>query len=227
MRRFLQGLGIGLLVAAIVMGIGTRSAVSSSSNENVIERARELGMVFPREAGDDEVEKLAESSDEPAAEPEDETASGGAVGAGVGGDSDTEVSAAPTESVEPEKSEAPTADPSASPETSGEPEKSPKPSKKPKKSASPAPSGSSDPNATPRHHKNLPQGTRVTFEVRSGLLSSSVAREMYEQGIIADMWAFDHYIENHGLGQSIIAGTYELEVGDSYANIARIITHGG
>ena len=40
------------------------------------------------------------------------------------------------------------------------------------------------------------------------------------------MWAFDHYIEEHGLGQRIIVGTYELEVGDSYANIARIITHG-
>ena len=222
MRRFLQGLGLGLLVAAIVMGIGTRGAVSSSSNENIIERARELGMVFPRDVDEGEAEKLAESSSEPVES--DNTASGsGAVGAGAGGDDNgTKVSEAPRESASPETSEEASESPSPSPEKT----KKPKKSSEPKKTATPNPSESSDPNRTPSTHANLPQGTRVEFKVREGLLSSSVARELYEQGIISDMWAFDHYIEEHGLGQRIIVGTYELEVGDSYANIARIITHG-
>ena len=40
------------------------------------------------------------------------------------------------------------------------------------------------------------------------------------------MWEFDHYIVRNNLGNKIIAGKYKLKVGDSYASIARTITHG-
>lgn len=63
-----------------------------------------------------------------------------------------------------------------------------------------------------------------TFTVRSGLLSSSVAREMKEAGIIKDADAFDEYLEKSGMGRKVLAGKYKIPAGASYEEIVRIIT---
>lgn len=63
-----------------------------------------------------------------------------------------------------------------------------------------------------------------TFTVRSGLLSSSVAREMKAAGVIADDEALDDYLEKSGLARKVRAGKYKIPVGASYEEIARIIT---
>ena len=211
MRRFLQGLGLGLLVAAIIMGIGTRKN-SSSANESVVEQARELGMVFPKDVKTSDSMDIDDTETPVPTEAAEATSGAGARGAGVGGDSDVS-----------DSSEEDTTTPEPSPS------ESPKSTKKPKKDKTEKPEESlppvEGPNATPRGHKVLEKGTVVRFTVRDGLVSSSIAREMYEQGIIEDMWEFDHYITRNNLGRNIINGTYELKVGDSYANIARIITH--
>ncbi len=226
MRRFLQGLGLGLLVAALIMGINTRGG-ETLAGEALVERAREIGMVFPASSEKPDHFSEEETEDEV---PEVEASTGGAVGAGVGGEDgsttvvadkkDAEESKEPSQTEEPEKSE--------KPEETKKPKEtsSPKPKATPARTRKPRPTTPSDINATPRPRETeLEDGTVVQFEVRSGLLSSSVARELYEAGVIDDMWDFDHYIEDHGLGHYIIAGTYELKVGDSYEHIAKIITH--
>ena len=43
-KWFLRGLGVGIIVTALLLCITYRS---SSENTNVIKQARELGMVFP------------------------------------------------------------------------------------------------------------------------------------------------------------------------------------
>lgn len=63
-----------------------------------------------------------------------------------------------------------------------------------------------------------------TFTVRSGLLSSSVAREMKAAGVIADAEALDDYLEKSGMARKVRAGKYKIPVGASYEEIARIIT---
>ena len=202
------------------MGITIRRD-DSLAGESLVEKARELGMVFPQGSG--RPDSFSDEKKDEASSPEP-TKTGGKKGAGVGADDDSG----------DEKSGKEEASPAASateaPEKSGTPAptSTPKPSESPKPSKSPKPKESANPQATATPtHRELPDGTVVRFRVRSGLLSSSVAREMYEAGIIDDMWDFDHYIENHGLGARIISGTYELTVGDSYRNLARIITHGG
>ena len=247
MKRFLQGLGLGLVIAAIAMGITMRKD-ESLAGESLVEKAREIGMVFPQGSGRPDAFSEDKSEDEASPEP----TKSGKKGAGVGaeGDSGEEESGEEAASSKPETSEKPSEKPKVSetpkptespasttspeptespePTTSPAPTTTPEPTATPKPSKTPKPRGTSDPNATATPtHRELPDGTVVHFRVRSGLLSSSVAREMYEAGIIDDMWDFDHYIENHGLGARIISGTYDLTVGDSYRNLARIITHGG
>lgn len=70
-----------------------------------------------------------------------------------------------------------------------------------------------------RYHKN-----KKSFVVRSGLLSSSVSREMEEAGIIDDADGFDKYLEEKGYARQVRSGTYKIPVGADFETIAKIIT---
>lgn len=78
------------------------------------------------------------------------------------------------------------------------------------------------PQQTPKTEKEEKKG--VKFTVRSGLLSSSVAREMREAGIIKSDTALDDYLEKNGYATSIREGTYYIPKGAGYEEIAKIIT---
>lgn len=63
-----------------------------------------------------------------------------------------------------------------------------------------------------------------TFVVRGGLLSSSVAREMEQAGIIESADEFDDYLEKEGYGRLVKSGTYKIPDGADFETIAKIIT---
>ena len=54
---FLRGLGIGIIFSALILSVAFRSSDSSMTDEMVIERAKELGMVDVGDS-DDELDKL-------------------------------------------------------------------------------------------------------------------------------------------------------------------------
>lgn len=66
---------------------------------------------------------------------------------------------------------------------------------------------------------------KADFVVRGGLLSSSVAREMEEAGIIDSADEFDDFIEKNGYGKKIRAGKYSIPKGANFETIAKIISH--
>lgn len=72
--------------------------------------------------------------------------------------------------------------------------------------------------------KSTPVPDTIKFKVRSGLLSSTVAREMKEAGIIEDDEKFDEYLEKNGYSLKIKEGTYRIPKEASYRDIAKIIT---
>lgn len=96
------------------------------------------------------------------------------------------------------------------------------------KSGAPQSTPTVTPQATKKPAKKSAKPKKVTngreFTVRGGLLSSSVAREMKEAGIINNADAFDEYLEKSGNAKKVRAGTYKIPKGASYEQIARIIT---
>lgn len=169
MKYFLRGLGVGILLTALVLCIGYRQ---NNSEETVVQRARDLGMEFPKKTPDTLL-----------------TASGSA----------SMISPSPSA----ESTQAAT-------ETAGTTDE---PTRKPESAAT------SEPDSEQETTKN----TR-TFTVRDGLLSSSVAREMREAGVIKDADAFDKYLEKTGMARKIRAGKYKIPKGAGYEEIAKIIT---
>ncbi len=201
-KYFLRGLGTGIILSALILCISYRS---SGSDKNVVEQAKELGMIFP------EGTQSPEQSDEIAPTDTPVPAQNGS-GAGVTGQEAVPGGADQTDAPDPTTIPAQT-DP---PKDTTSPKKTAKPKKtdKPKKAAKPAETKKPD----------SAKGSGVSFKVRGGLLSSTVAREMKEAGILQNDKKFDQYLVDSGYATKIREGTYKIPVGASYEEIAKIIT---
>lgn len=163
-RFFLRGLGAGIVITALILCVSYRI---HSPEQNVVEQAKQLGMVFP------------------------------------------EGTAAPLAV-------------SRQPKTSAAPQVSVQPVKPTYKSQT---NGTAAADKKGKQVKSTPAQIRGTrFTVRSGLLSSSVAREMMEAGIIKSDKVLDEYLEKSGFAREIQSGTYFIPAGSTYEEIARIIT---
>ena len=149
LKYYLRGLGVGIVVTSLILGIGLGSRKETLSNEEIKERARELGMVEEsitvaeaaaqkeEEAQEAEVtvapvpEENAESDAEPIVNAEPEVSSEPAVstGAAPGVSSEPAVStgAAPETSEEPNVSAASEPAASTAPEAGATPEAGVKP----------------------------------------------------------------------------------------------------
>ncbi|MGN0378578.1 MAG: hypothetical protein ACI4EU_03215 [Butyrivibrio sp.] len=177
LKWFLRGLGVGILVTALVLCVTYRNI---QKDQNVIQQAKELGMVFPEtESGSAEQTAEQQKAEELARELQTEAASGSAVG---------------------EKTEK-------------------EPTEQEKEAKDKIDNSKKDITTASSYHK----GTK-TFVVRSGLLSSSVSREMEEAGIIDDADKFDEYLEKKGYGRMVRSGKYKIPEGADYETIAKIIT---
>lgn len=192
LKYFLRGLGTGILLTALILCVNNRN---SSSGKDVVEQAKELGMVFPKGTEKPVDALLPTSSPQSATPTPKQDKKIVASGAGVTGEGgETEKQGETKKPDDAEKSGAPQSTPTVTPQAA-------------KKSAKP---------------KKVTNGRE--FTVRGGLLSSSVAREMKEAGIINNADAFDEYLEKSGNAKKVRAGTYKIPKGASYEQIARIIT---
>ena len=171
-KYFLRGLGVGILATSLVLCFAYRK---QNSWESVVERATELGMVFPEATPDTLM-----------------VASG------------TAVTVSPEPSEEAEKTEA-----TQTVQNTAEVTNTPMTTQTRDMTAT----------VTPKVIKS----TR-TFEVKEGLVSESVAKEMKKAGVIQDAEAFDEYLESSGMARKIRSGKYKIPVGASYEEIASIIS---
>ena len=199
LQYFLRVFGVGIVLTAIVLCASYR--VNGSHGGDVVEEAKKLGMVFPEgtQAPEHTKEPVFSQTATPGAiaEPEETgkpNRSAVSSGAGVTGEGNRA----------PDRKE--TAEPTVKPTA--------KPTKKP----------TAKPTTKPKKTKSSSNKSGKKFVVRSGLLSSSVAREMREAGIIKDEDAFDEYLEKSGYGRKVRSGTYYIPSGASYSEIAKIIT---
>ncbi|MCM1193449.1 MAG: hypothetical protein NC389_13605 [Acetatifactor muris] len=220
LKSYMRGLGIGIVVTALIMGIATKSGRPLTDAE-IKAAAAKLGMV------ESESLKLTDL-DQGGAKPESSPSASPA----------PEVSAAPeptpSASPTPEVSATPEPTPSASPtpEVSAAPEPSPSASPTPEVSAAPEPSPSASPtpessvtSASPTQaSEDASDGDTVKIVVQRGNGSRAVCNQLAAAGLIADAAAFDQYLIDSGYSKRISAGTFEIPAGASEEEIAKIIS---
>ena len=208
LKYYLRGLGIGMIVTALILGISFShrqgQETQTLTDDQIRERAEQLGMVDSSEltlaALQNSVQQQAqENTEKTEASPEPETEETTTT-------SEPETTVAPENTMEPETT--------AAPENTVEPE------------TTAAPENTVEPEATPQPETIEASETSqtVTVTVKKGASSGSVSSRLQEAGLVEDAKTFDNYLCNNGYSRSINPGTYEIVPGTSEEEIAKIIT---
>lgn len=233
LKYYLRGLGIGIVVSTIIVGIAANNRTNTPSDEEIRQRAKELGMVEATGILADEVpsaETLQEAEQEgtenlPTEEPEttsspvaeketvEEVSAEEPVAMVSPAVEDKVPEAAPTE--EPEAAASPTAE-VAEPEAS--------PSTKAEETSSAGDDRAEATEATPTPAKTAASGETVSITVKSGEGSYSVCKKLEAAGLVESAASYDTYLYERGYDKRIIAATYEIPAGADEEQIAKIIT---
>ncbi len=72
---------------------------------------------------------------------------------------------------------------------------------------------------------DVPTGA-VSFTVSSGQGSETISSNLYRAGLVDDAKAFDLYLENNGYSRKLRTGTYTISPGLSYSELAQILVNG-
>lgn len=208
LKYYLRGLGIGMIVTALILGISFSNRQDQTSqimtDDQIRERAAELGMVDSSELTLAALQNSAKQPTEGTPEETTQTQEQNNIEA----EPETTVPAETQATVEPETTQ--------EPEATAEPE--PKKTAEPEKTA--APETTAEPEVT-----EAPQRTQTaSITIQRGDDSGSASRRLYEAGLVENAKAFDNYLCNNGYSRSINPGTYEIAPGISEEEIAKIIT---
>ena len=208
LKYYLRGLGIGMIVTALILGISFSNRQDQTSqimtDDQIRERAAELGMVDSSELTLAALQNSAKQPTEGTAEENTQTQEQNNIEA----EPETTVPAETQATVEPETTQ--------EPETTAEPE----PEKTAESEKTAAPETTAEPEVT-----EAPQRTQTaSITIQRGDDSGSASRRLYEAGLVENAKAFDNYLCNNGYSRSINPGTYEIAPGTSEEEIAKIIT---
>ena len=196
LKYYLRGLGIGMIVTALILGISFSNRQDQTSqimtDDQIRERAAELGMVDSSELT---LAALQNSEKQPTEGTPEET---------------TQTQEQNNIETEPETTVPAETQATVEPETTQEPEAT----------AEPEPEKTAEPEVT-----EAPQRTQTaSITIQRGDDSGSASRRLYEAGLVENAKAFDNYLCNNGYSRSINPGTYEIAPGTSEEEIAKIIT---
>lgn len=223
-KYYMRGLGIGVIITAIIFTVAAPKKEVTMTDEEVIARAQKLGYVKD-EGGvtPEDINKIKDS---------DKTTGTPAV---------SEDTTNVTE--EPESTQGPTLSPEPTPAPPDEPDKpdeptvpatptpgvkataTPKPAatSTPKPTATTAvkPTATQKPVATPT---KSPSVTSQTIRVERGMTATKVAGLLVEIGAVSDPADFVAYLRKNNLTDFINIGTFTIPQGAGYEEIARILT---
>lgn len=217
LKYYLRGLGVGIVVTAVIMGIALGGKKQELSNEEIKERAKELGMV-------EESTVLADAAANLQAELNKEN------------ENDKEPEAVPTRSPEPTAEPTPEATQKPMPSASIEPSATPSPIKTSEPSAEPTTEKTSEPSQAPASEPAVvptekPAQTNggeqntgtVTIQINSGDGSLTVSRKLEQAGLVASATDFDLYLCQNGYDKRLNVGTFEVPVNADQEQIAKIL----
>ena len=237
----LRGLGIGIIVTAILMGVATSHGIPLTDAE-IRARALELGMVESgslklTDVGGTSMPSSQQGGDLGAEDPEGEAggarepsgsgAAGGRQEPGGSGEAGGEQEpggsgASGGEQESGESGEAGGEHESGESGVAGEEQNFDGSGvAEPGQEASGA---ESDPNSDGQGSYAVRDGDTVTVVIAPGTHSYEVSEVLAETGLVEDAGAFDEFLCNNLYSRKIVDGTYEIHMGASEEEIAKIIT---
>ena len=218
-KYYLRGLGIGIVVTAIIMGIAT-SGKRGMTDEEIIARAKELGMVENTVLSEKTEEEAETEAAVDIANAEDATEKS-AIEETKKPETSTEQKQNTTEETEkPETSEEQkenTTEETKKPETSTEQKQNTTEETK-------KPETSTERQTTADKKEDITSAVVKTITVNSGDGSYTVAKKLAEAGVVTSAENFDTYLCQNGYDKKLRTGNFSIPADASDEQIARIVT---
>lgn len=243
-KYYLRGLGVGIVVTAIIMGIAL-SGDQKMTDDEIIARAKELGMVEntvlaapdgeENEEENTDIQSETDSTDAAVMTGQDHTTADGAVADADPEVSPTDTAKKPADEAKEPSDEAEPVDEAKNPADSAEPEEQPRTGgaaakdngdkaadvndHKEEKAES---DGKAD---TPEKAKEIITSAAVkTITVNHGDGSYTVAKKLEDVGVVTSAATFDSFLCQNGYDKRLRTGTFSIPTDASDEQIARIVT---
>lgn len=238
LKYYLRGLGIGIVMTALIMGISAAGKNKPLSDSEIIERAKALGMTEEStlladaaENGLQEEEKITTNENEEADQNQEETAAATVVPEDAAEATLVpEITPKPTLAATsvPETTLKPTTEPTAVPTLKPTTTPTAVPTLKPTTAPtavptlkpSPTPTAKPTPSASATPAKEL-EG--ITIQVNSGDGSYTVCKKLEEAGLVDSASDFDTYLCEKGYDKRINVGSFTIPEGAEPDQIAKIL----
>lgn len=218
LKYFLRGLGSGVVVTALILSIAHGGDKETMSDQEIIRRAEQLGMV------QQERDLLTEATKTP-------TITNEVTPTITGEETDKnftdDIMAMATEAAKPSKEAEPTKEVTPTKDATSEEEVTPTKEAEPTKAeATVSPTKAPTPTIEPTKEATPTKavGEKKVITIVSGMWSDQVARELQAMGVVESATEFDQYLVKNGYANRIVVGTFQIPEGASYEEIANIIT---
>lgn len=205
LRYYMRGLGIGMVVTALVMGIATRESLPLTDAE-IKAKALTLGMV------EEDSVRLSDIQPSPGQDIQEE---------------DRE------EPKEDQSDTARDEEPGSQEGTSGTDGDIPGGTESVQESTSDGENVPEEDKSGDETSQNDGTGTggadagTITITVEDGAGSYKVCEQLEEAGLVEDAWEFDKYLIDNGCSKKVHAGTHRIPAGAGWEEIMKIITKTG
>lgn len=227
LKYYLRGLGIGIIVTALIMNIAA-GRKETLTNEEIKERAKALGMVEEGTLLEDAQAALntlgnsGTSSNEESEDAQNLTGDGALEETpGPSGNEISEEASKPSENETPEE----TPEQSESEEPEGTPQQSE--TQQPEEVREPEDTQESEVIVETEgvwpSDEDRAEGENITIQVRKGDGSYTVCKRLEEAGVISSASEFDTFLCQNGYDKKIRAGTFEISTSAGQEEIARIL----
>lgn len=218
LKYYLRGLGIGILVTALIMGIAT-GGKEKLSNEEIVERAKALGMVEGGTLLEDAKAALNTIEDSEADDNDD-----------VKKPQNPEENNMPEQPENEEPEETPEPNPNEEseetqlPETDTGSEETPQPDADGEPEETPQPEVIIETEGIWQPDETNANGEGITIQVKRGESSYTVCKRLEEAGVISSASEYDTFLCQNGFDKKIRSGTFEIPGNASPEQIARILS---
>ncbi len=246
LKSYLRGLGLGMIVTTIILVIAFKARNHEMTDQEIISRARELGMVETSlyaegnetnttGAGKNEntlspTADKGEVSGEGKTEPENTTTPANKPESTTPANKPESTTAAKPESTTAAKPESTT--PANKPEstTAANKPESTTPANKQESTTAAKPESTTPANKPESTTAAKPESTtaadnEIVLVFENIYTAEKATRILYDAGVIQDMDSFNEYLSENGYARRVGEGEFTFTKGMSFEEIARIITY--
>ena len=215
-KYYLRGIGCGIIFSVVIMSVAMgNKGKSQISDAEIIQRAKQLGMVEADDNGKKDKNNLETTS-------EIETEKNVKEEIPVATEQNTEMDKISTNEKNDKEDDKADNDKGSINSLTNQ-----KPSSESNKSdgdTEKKPNEENNSNQAVPSDKSSNRTEYVSFTVKSGQVCRQIAENLQKQGIVDNADAFREYMARKGLASSIRCGTFELPKGATYEKIAECLT---